>query len=75
MLSLDECRWCECESELLCESAGVGSGVALVSSLAVVFWADISTRTLGAITGADLVRLTTGAKLKENLRFIMAINV
>lgn len=74
MLSLDECRWCECESEC-CDSAGVGSGVALVSSLAVVFWADISTRTLGAITGADLVRLTTGAKLKENLRFIMAINV
>lgn len=43
-MSLEDWRWCECESEVVWDRAGVGSGVALVSSLEVVFWADVNIR-------------------------------
>jgi hypothetical protein len=39
MLSLDECLLCDCDCDcdLDCECDGVGSGVALVSSLPGIF--------------------------------------
>lgn len=77
MLSLDVCLLCECECDCDCdcdcgcgcdcECDGVGSGVGLVSFLVATFWAAVS-RT-DAWTSTVQV-LTTGAKLKENLRFM-----
>jgi hypothetical protein len=76
MLSLDECRPCECDWDGACacdlECDGVGSGVALVSSL-TIFWPTVS-------YGARLVEcrsggLTMGARLKENLRFMVGDSI
>jgi hypothetical protein len=38
MLLWDECLSCECDCGCEVECDGVGSGVALVSSLDVIFW-------------------------------------
>jgi hypothetical protein len=75
MLPLDECLLCECDCDwddcgCECDFAwpGVGSDVALVSSLAGIFYAVVSHG--GCWWSAD-GELTTGAKLKENLRFML----
>jgi hypothetical protein len=67
MLSLDSCLLCDCDGEEYC--SGVGSGFGLTSVVVVVtFWLGVSAwPAVGSMERA----LTMGAKLKENLRFML----